>query len=102
MTEIAEKMKIDYLSKETISEKMEQSDYNKNYYHNKYKNIIANKRSYCECCDLEFAAWNIYKHKKTKKHLINSLNEEDKKKYLENIHKDKINKKISKLQKLLT
>ena len=80
---------------------MEKSDYNRNYYQNKYKNIISNKKCYCECCNLEFAAWNIYKHKKSKKHLINSMNEEDKMKYLEEKYYDKINKKIDTLQKLL-
>ena len=81
---------------------MEKTDYNRNYYHNKYKDIIANKKSYCDCCQLEFASWNIYKHKKTKKHLFNLMNEEDKIKYLDQKAKLRINKKIDSLQKLLT
>jgi hypothetical protein len=27
---------------------METTDYHKNYYHNKYKNIIANKKTFCD------------------------------------------------------
>lgn len=80
---------------------MEKIDYHKNYYHNKYKNIISNKKSFCDCCKLEFAAWNIYKHTKTKKHLLNSLNEEDKQKYLEEKEKLKILQKIEKLKKFI-
>jgi hypothetical protein len=80
---------------------MEKIEYHKNYYHSKYKNIIANKTSYCDCCQLEFAAWNIYKHNKTQKHIFNSMNEEDKQKYLGEKSKMKITKKIDKLQKLL-
>jgi hypothetical protein len=80
---------------------MEKVDYNRNYYHSKYKNIIANKKAYCDCCQLEFAAWNIYKHKKTQKHIFNSMNEDDKRNYLEDKSKLRINKKINTLQKLL-
>jgi len=83
---------------------MEKEEYRKNYnrnYYQKYKNIIANKRSYCDCCQLEFAAWNIYKHNKSKKHLFNSMSEEDKKKKLEEKTKEKINNKIEKLKALL-
>lgn len=76
-------------------------NYNKLYYHNVYKSIIANKKSYCDCCKLEFASWNIYKHKKTKKHLFNLMNQEQQEKYLEEKLKSKINKKIEYLKKLL-
>ena len=81
---------------------METTDYHKNYYHSKYKNIIANKKTFCDCCQLEFAAWNIYKHTKTRKHLINSMNEHDKQKYLEEKLKQKILQKIENLRKRLT
>ena len=73
-------------------------EYNKNYYHNKYKQIISNKKSFCECCQLEYASWNIYKHRKSQKHLLNSMNEEGKQKYLEEKSKIKILKKIEKLK----
>jgi hypothetical protein len=80
---------------------MEKIDYNKMYYHNVYKSIIANKKCFCDCCKLEFAAWNIYKHKKSQKHIFNSMNKEEQKKYLEEKSKSKINKKIEFLKKLL-
>lgn len=76
-------------------------DYNKNYYHNKYKSIISNKKSFCNCCQLEFAAWNIYKHKKSQKHILNSMSEEDKMIYLEEKSKNKIRQKIDKLTNTL-
>jgi hypothetical protein len=81
---------------------MDKLEYHKNYYHNTYKNIIANKKCFCECCQLEFASWNIYKHNKSKKHFFNSLNEEDKQYYLEEKKKDKIVKKIHRLEKLIS
>lgn len=80
---------------------MERIEYNKNYYHSKYKEIIKNKKCYCDCCQLEFAAWNIYKHNKTQKHFFNSMSEEDKLKYLEEKSKKKIMRKIEKLRNLM-
>ena len=83
---------------------MEKEEYRKNYnrnYYQKYKNIIANKRSYCDCCQLEFAAWNIYKYNKINKYLLNLINEKNKKKKLEEKTKEKINNKIEKLKALL-
>ena len=82
-------------------ELMEQTNYNKNYYHNKYKQIISKKRSFCDCCQLEFAAWNIYKHTKTQKHILNSMNVEERKQYLEEKSKRKIRQKIDELKSLL-
>ena len=80
---------------------MEQKDYHKKYYNNKYKEIISKKRSYCDCCQLEFASWNIYKHMKTRKHIMNSMNEEDKLRCLEEKSQKKILQKIEKLTQLL-
>jgi hypothetical protein len=82
-------------------EEFSKLDYYKQYYHNKYKDIISTKKQFCQCCQLEFSSWNIYKHTKTKKHLLNSMNEEDKQNYLEEKSKTKILKKINKLQQLL-
>jgi hypothetical protein len=84
-----------------MDSKQETSNYNKNYYNNVYKEIIKNKREFCVYCNKEFASWNIYKHKKTKKHKINSMNEDDKQKYLSEKNNSKILKQIDKLQNKL-
>ena len=62
---------------------MDKLEYHKMYYHNKYKNIISTKKSFCDCCQIEFSSWNIYKHNKSKKHYFNSLSEEDQRKFLQ-------------------
>jgi hypothetical protein len=74
-----------------------ENNYNKAYYYNKYKQIISNKRVFCECCQTEYASWNIYKHNKTNKHIINSMSEDEKMKYLEEKMKRKVLQKIEKL-----
>lgn len=79
---------------------MDKLEYHKNYYHSRYKEIIKKKKSYCDCCNIEFASWNIYKHNKSQKHFFNTLNEYEKERYLEIKSKDKIIKKIKKLEDL--
>lgn len=80
---------------------MERSDYNKHYYQNKYKQIIQNKKRVCECCQQEFSAWNMYKHNKSRKHFLNTLSEEDRKKYFEEKSQEKIRQKIERLKNFL-
>ena len=80
---------------ETTTDHDKKLKYYKNYYHNKYKNIIKEKKEYCECCKLEFASWNLYKHRKSKKHQINSLSEEEKLNY---VKQQQLNKFLAKVE----
>lgn len=73
-------------------------EYHHNYYINHYKEIIKNKKTYCDCCQTEVSSWNFYKHKNSKKHQINSMTEEEKANY--EISKQK-NKEIKEKEKLL-
>lgn len=57
-------------------------EYHHNYYVNHYKQIISTKKIFCECCKVEISAWNLYKHKNSKKHLYNSLSDEEKEKII--------------------
>jgi hypothetical protein len=76
-------------------------EYHRNYYRNVYKEKIKNEKVCCDLCNKEFTAWNINKHKLSKKHLLNLMGEENKKKYLEEDRKYKIIKKIQDLENLL-
>lgn len=58
------------------------ANYNKIYYETKYKGIISQKTYYCECCQKMFKLWNAYKHKKSAKHIFNSLPDDEKQKVL--------------------
>ena len=74
------------------------AEYNRNYYQNHYKNIIANKFVHCECCDKDIKAWNYSRHRNSKKYQFNILDESSKKEALEIKQKNKILKKIQKLE----
>ena len=69
--------------------------YHSDYYQNKYKEVLKNKKCFCEICQKEVQSWNIYKHKSSKKHILNSMDENEYKKYLG----EKINQKILYIQK---
>ena len=69
--------------------------YHIDYYQNKYKEILKNKKLFCETCKKEVQSWNIYKHKISKKHILNSMDENEHKKYLA----EKVNQKFFKIQK---
>jgi len=69
--------------------------YHSDYYHKKYKEVLKNKKCFCEICQKEIQSWNIYKHKSSKKHILNSMDENEYKKYLG----EKINQKIFYIQK---
>jgi len=76
-------------------------EYNHNYYINHYKQIIANKKEFCTCCQVEVSSWNMYKHKNSKKHKYNQLSDEDKTNYNEQARIAKIQKYINKLEEKL-
>jgi non-homologous end joining protein Ku len=83
---------------------MDNKTYHHNYYVNHYKNIVAEKKIFCECCNVEVSAWNIWKHKNSKKHKYNLLSDEEKLNYDNEIKTAKIQKFINKLEgkKLIT
>lgn len=70
--------------------------YHKDYYHNYYKDIIKTKKCFCDVCNMEVSAWNMYKHKNSNKHKFNSLPEYEKMLILEKKNKDKIKIPIDK------
>jgi hypothetical protein len=69
--------------------------YHIDYYQNKYKEVLKNKKLFCENCKKEVQSWNIYKHKISKKHILNSMDENEYKKYLA----EKVNQKFFNIQK---
>ncbi len=77
---------------------MDKVEYHKKYYEEHYKPKLQNKKEFCECCQEFVVAWNIYKHAKTKKHMVKSLSEEERLKYLQEKQNHKIEKQIDKLK----
>ena len=77
------------------------ASYHRDYYQNHYKEIISNKKSYCECCQKTISAWNTYKHKQSVKHKLNCMTEDDKNAYHKALEERRINKRIAKLQQQL-
>jgi hypothetical protein len=75
--------------------------YNKNYYHNKYKDIIKSKKTYCDKCCVEVSSWNYYKHKNSKKHKLNCLEECEKNDLVNYILKEKAELKLQKAEQKL-
>jgi hypothetical protein len=79
-----------------------EKNYNKEYYINVLKEKVA-KPIRCEFCKCEFKAWNVIKHSKTKKHLLNIMTPEDRilelKRRLDVIEEAKIAKTVEELQK---
>lgn len=57
-------------------------NYYKEYYRNHYKDIIKDKKDFCNACNCVVAKWNVYKHNKSKKHQFNLLSEDEKKELL--------------------
>ena len=57
---------------------MDLKEYNHNYYITVYKEKIRNKKVKCEACNCEYSKWNEYKHFKSKKHIVNTMTEEEK------------------------
>ena len=82
-----------------MSEQEVIAEYNRNYYQNHYKNIIANKFVHCECCDQDIKAWNYSRHRNSKKYQFNILDESGKFQALEIKKKNKILKEIKKLER---
>lgn len=76
-------------------------EYHHTYYITHYKDIIKNKTSYCSVCDRELTKWNIYKHNKSKQHIINSMTEQERRVYEEQVRVKQIEQKRQRLLRQL-
>ena len=72
--------------------------YHKNYYDNTYKHILKSKKTYCDKCCVEVSSWNYYKHKNSKKHKLNCLEECEKNDLVNSLLKEKAEQKLKKLE----
>lgn len=80
---------------------MDKSYYHRQYYKNHYKDIIKNKKTFCECCQVEVSSWNIWKHRQSKKHTVNNMTEDERKEHDANLRQIKLLKKIQHLESQL-
>ena len=71
------------MDKPTKTSTDEVKQYYKNYYHTYYKDIIKDKKCFCEICNIEVSSWNMYKHKQSNKHQFNLLSDDEKKDILD-------------------
>jgi hypothetical protein len=73
------------------------SEYNKaylkQYYIDVLKDRIKDVTVHCDCCNKTLKSWNVYAHKKSRKHKMNLMTEEERVTFLEN---EKIEKDIKK------
>jgi hypothetical protein len=78
--------------------------YQKKYYENVLREKMKNTIVHCDVCNLDFAGWNFYKHKQSKKHVMNCMTCDERNEYLKQKQQDKekrkIERKLNKLQNI--
>jgi len=80
---------------------MEYKNYAQQYYHTIYKDRLKDKTELCPICEMNVHVWNRSKHLKSKKHIMNSMTEEERKNMELIKAKIKVEKKLQEVMKEL-